>query len=86
MSTKTLTLPATSEKLYTFMRGKGEVAILDIYRHFFGKQAEPGPVSEWRLAQQRLGTPISRLNRRLRAHRQIVTPGRTKGTYVLTSL
>ena len=81
-----LELPAKLQKLYDFMQGKGDTPILDIYRHLNDREPERAQLSEHRYAQQALGTHITRLNRRLREHKQAVRPGRIKGTYVLTSL
>lgn len=81
-----LELPAKLQKLYDFMQGKGDTPILDIYRHLNDREPERAQLSEYRYAQQALGTHITRLNRRLREHKQAVRPGRIKGTYVLLSL
>lgn len=83
---KPLELPAKLQKLYDFMQGKGDTPILDIYRHVLDREPTAAPRSEHRYAQQELGTHITRLNRRLREHKQVVRPGRIKGTYVLVAL
>ncbi len=83
---KPLELPEKLRKLYDFLDGKGDTPILDIYRHVLDREPEPAPLSEYRYAQQALGTHITRLNRRLREYRQAVRPGRIKGTYMLTTL
>ncbi len=78
---KPLELPPKLRKLHDFMQGKGDVDILEIYRDVVS-----GDVPPLRDAQQQLGPYITRLNRRLREHRQAVRPGRIKGTYALTTL
>lgn len=83
---KPLELPEKLRKLYDFLLGKGDTPILDIYRHVLDREPTAAPRSKHRYAQQELGTHITRLNRRLREHKQAVRPGRIKGTYVLTSL
>ena len=79
---KTLDLPPKLEALYGFLRGKGDVAILDIYTSL----VDPREGKPLREAQQYLGPYITKLNRRLREHKQIVRPGRLKGTYCLQAL
>lgn len=81
MSTKTLELPPKLKELHDFLKGKGDVAILEIYRNVVSPRELPQ-----REAQQYLGPYITKLNRRLREHRQVVRPGRIKGTYVLAAL
>ncbi len=83
---KPLELPEKLRKLYEFLQGKGDTPILDIYRHLNDREPQRAQISEHRYAQQALGTHITRLNRRLREHKQAVRPGKLKGTYVLTSL
>lgn len=77
------TYPIQQKKLFDFMWGKGDVPILDLYRHLYDKEPKKGPVSETRDAQQRLGPTITRLNRRLKPHRLKVVPGEMKGTYTI---
>lgn len=78
---KPLELPPKLHELYNFLTGKGDVDILDIYRNVVDPQERP-----LREAQQYLGPYITKLNRRLREHGQIVKPGRLKGTYCLTTI
>lgn len=75
-----LDLPPRLQTLYDLLDVGYDTSIADIHRKLFGEDA---PL---RHAQQRIGTPISRLNRRLAKHRKRVVPGRLKGTYRLTSL
>ena len=79
MIAKPLELPPKLKELHDFLKGKGDVAILDIYRNVVSAEELPQ-----RAAQQYLGPYITKLNRRLREHKQAVRPGRIKGTYVLT--
>lgn len=78
---ETLELPPKLHKLHAFLFEKGDVAIEDIYREVLSPQVPP-----LREAQQQLGPYVTRLNRRLRAHKQAVRPGRIKGTYVLQTV
>ncbi len=72
-------LPPRLQSLYDILSDQYDVPIADIHKRLFGEDA---PL---RNAQQRLGTPITRLNRRLIKHCKKVVPGRLKGTYRLTS-
>lgn len=81
MATKPLELPPKLRQLHDFLAGKADTDIMDIYMNVI----DPDPVP-LRQAQQYLGPYITKLNRRLREHKQTVKPGRLKGTYVLTSL
>lgn len=81
MATKPLELPPKLKELHDFLVGKGDVEILEIYRNIVGSEELP-----LRRAQQYLGPYVTKLNRRLREHRQVVKPGRLKGTYTLTSI
>lgn len=78
---KTLELPPKLKELHTFLSGKGDVDILEIYTSIVDPRERP-----LREAQQYLGPYITKLNRRLREHRQVVRPGRMKGTYCLQAL
>jgi hypothetical protein len=73
-------LPPRLQKLYDSLSDQYDVSIADLHKHLFGEDV---PL---RHAQQRLGTPITRLNRRLAKHKKRVVPGRLKGTYRLTSV
>jgi hypothetical protein len=81
MATKPLELPPKLAELHAFLTDRGDVEILAIYGRIIG--GKPIPL---RSAQQYLGPYITKLNRRLREHRQIVRPGRIKGTYCLVGL
>lgn len=78
---KNLELPPKLGQLHDFLAGKGDVDILDIYASVIGTEEVP-----LRSAQQYLGPYITKLNRRLREHKQVVRPGRMKGTYCLQAL
>jgi hypothetical protein len=73
-------LPPQLQRLYDELAGRGDVSIDVLFRAVFGATESE------RSKQQRLGPYITRLNRRLRASRRKVTPGRLKGTYVLAVL
>lgn len=73
-------LPPKLQKLYDLLSDQYDVSIIDLHKGLFGDDA---PL---RNAQQRLGTPITRLNRRLAKRKKRVVPGRLKGTYRLTSV
>ena len=74
-------LPPKMQRLYDFLDGKGDTPIVDIHNHIYGDD-----VPDLRNAQQRIGSSITRLNRRLVKSKQAVKPGRIKGTYALVSL
>lgn len=76
-----LKLPERQRDLYDLLVGKGDVAVLELYRGM-GGPADHG--SDVRYAQQYLGGYITKLNRRLKEHRIRVKPGRMKNTYALT--
>lgn len=78
---KPLELPPKLKELHDFLVGKGDVDIMAIYLCVIG-----GEEVALRRAQQYLGPYVTKLNRRLREHRQVVKPGRLKGTYVLTNV
>jgi hypothetical protein len=67
-------------ELFRIFEGKEEVAITKAYALYFG---DLEPVT--RNAMQRLGSEVTRLNRRLKSQGLAVRPGRTKGTYRLVS-
>jgi hypothetical protein len=75
-------LPAQQRTLYEALKGKGDVAIGDLFCALL-----PGAEEQERTRQQQmLGPYITRLNRRLSKHRQAVKPGDLKGTYRLVIL
>lgn len=80
---KTLELPPKQQQLYDLLKGNGDVRILDMHACVYGETAD---ARELRNAQQRLGPHITRINRRLRGHGQVVRPGDLKGTYRLAIL
>jgi len=71
-----MTLPPALSKLYSALVGRGDVPIDDLYRLMF----ERDPPKD---AQQRLGSYIVKLNRRLVAKGLAVKPGQIKRTYRL---
>lgn len=75
-------LPPRLKQLYALLPRDKDVPILDIYRAMFPH----GTPAELRYAQQYMGTHITKLNRRLRRHKEVVKPGRLKGTYRLQAL
>lgn len=77
-----LALPPKLKALHDSLLGEGDVPILDIY----AKVADGTQERPLREAQQYIGTYITKLNRKLREHGQVVRPGRLKGTYHLTTL
>ena len=68
-------LPAQLQKLYNALFGQGDVP----FQHLFDLLG----LMEGRNPQQALGPYIVRLNRRLKAHKMRVVPGRLKKTYRL---
>ncbi len=79
---ESMELPPAAQRLFDVFRGVGDVPIPMIHKAVFGDD----PSLDTRGMQQRIGTPISRLNRRLRAHGLAVKPGQLKLTYRLISL
>ena len=77
-------LPIKQARILEAVQGKGDVPILTIYRHAWAADAVPD--IEQRTAQQFIGAHISKLNRRIRAQKLAVKPGRLKGTYYLAAL
>jgi hypothetical protein len=89
MSSEDLKLPASLQKLYdalegdsTFETGYLPVDVAGLHAAVYGETE----IEDVRHQQQRLGTYVTKLNRRLRGHKLAVKPGDRKYTYVLTSL
>jgi hypothetical protein len=84
MSNRTaeLDLPPRQLELYHALAGKGEVKVETLYALLFGRPGDM-PVREM---QQHLGSPITRLNRRLKAAKLVVRPGRLKYAYELVKI
>ena len=72
-------LPRQQAAIYGVLYNAGDVAISDIL-NALGIDA-----ANTTFDQQFLGSYITRLNRRLKAHKQRVVPGRMKRTYRLVS-
>lgn len=79
MSSK-IELPASLQKLYDAVKGGKPVTIDALHDTVFGETLDVR-----RDMQQRLGSYVTKLNRRLKKHDKAVKPGDLKGTYVLTS-
>lgn len=74
--------PAAQLALYTALKGNGDVPF-----HTLLSATQDGAVAaNDPHLQQRLGPYVTRLNRRLKAARLAVRPGRLKGTYCLVQL
>ena len=93
MSNEDLKLPASLQKLFDALRpvdpGNGgpvvrEKSVLDLHEAVYGPLATAQ--TETRHQQQRLGSYVTKLNRRLKGHKLAVKPGDRKYTYVLTKL
>lgn len=76
-----LVLPEKQGRLYRELQGKGDVAISTLYGALFD-----GVGGDQRHQQQILGSFITKLNRRLKVVKQVVRPGRLKGTYCIERL
>lgn len=87
MSSEDLKLPASLQKLYDALAarvlpdGARSVPVAQLHEVVYGHHTE-----DVRLMQQRLGSYVTKLNRRLKGHKLAVKPGDRKYTYVLTSL
>ena len=89
MSNK-IELSASLEKLYVALsearcRPKYEttsVPVADLHKAVYGETE----IEDVRHMQQRLGSYVTKLNRRLKGHKLAVKPGDRKYTYALTSL
>lgn len=74
--------PELQVRLYDALKSGKDTAIADL----FSVAYPDADMAEQRLAQQRLGPPITKLNRRLRSYAYAIRPGRARGTYALVSL
>lgn len=83
MSSEDLKLPASLQKLYGMLAvcPGGPVAVGPLHQEVYGHVTD-----DVRHMQQRLGSYVTKLNRRLKGHKLAVKPGDRKYTYVLTSL
>lgn len=72
-------LPAQQQVLFDLLRNAGDVSIDKLFEAIDGSSEYEGVAR-----QQWLGSYITRMNRRLRAHRLAVRPGALKRTYRLT--
>lgn len=76
-----LALPKQLARLYAMLESGDEVAISTLHEGLdLNEPRDP------RHAQQVVGTYVIRLNRRLKAAKQRVEPGRVKQTYALVSV
>lgn len=83
MSSEDLKLPASLQKLYDALCGNEfGVGVDTLHSAVYGDTE----VEDVRHKQQRLGSYVTKLNRRLKGHKLAVKPGDRKYTYVLTSL
>jgi len=87
MSSEDLKLPASLQKLYDALDVKDavgkrfEIMVGPLHQAVYGRT-----IDDVRYMQQRLGSYVTKLNRRLKGHKLAVKPGDRKYTYVLTSL
>jgi hypothetical protein len=91
MSNKEIELPASLQKLYDALRADDNTAsgavspgisVGRLHLAVYGAT----DVKDVRHQQQRLGSYVTKLNRRLKAHKLVVKPGALKYSYVLKSL
>jgi hypothetical protein len=86
MSSEDLKLPASLQKLYDALQpAEDSRSVLELHEAVHGPLVT-AQVNEVRHMQQRLGSYVTKLNRRLKGHKLAVKPGDRKYTYVLTSL
>lgn len=86
MSSKNIELPASLQKLYDALQpAEDSRSVLELHEAVYGPLVS-AQVNEVRHMQQRLGSYVTKLNRRLKGHKLAVKPGDRKYTYVLTSL
>ena len=88
MSSEDLKLPASLQKLFDALARQTvedtpplPVAVGPLHQEVYGHVTD-----DVRHMQQRLGSYVTKLNRRLKGHKLVVKPGDRKYTYVLTSL
>ena len=74
-------LPRRQKQLYDILVGRGEVAVLDIYRAMNPSDADHRDDPRW--AHQWLGIYVSRANRKLAERGLRIQPGERKLTYTL---
>jgi len=92
MSSEDLKLPASLQKLYDALDARRTpdgvaqaVHVEQLHNAVYGRDAAP-EIETVRHLQQRLGSYVTKLNRRLKGHKLAVKPGDRKYTYVLTKL
>ncbi len=74
--------PEAQVRLYDALKSGKDVTVTDLHNALY----PDADATEQRLAQQRLGAPITKLNRRLKSYAYAIRPGRARGTYALVSL
>lgn len=82
-SSAALSLPPTIQRLYELVKDGKRVPIVKMHEAVFGLPA--GPLSQ-RDMQQRVGSYVTKLNRRIRKQKKILKPAEIKGTYALVKL
>ena len=69
-------------RMFDALRGAGDVHVHDLYKAMRGERS----LGTERRVQQRLGSYVTRLNRRIVSHGLAVRPGERKYTYRLVVL
>ena len=67
--------------LFMLLDGKGDVAIVDLYKGYY--QRDPRVAGSVRRMQQQLGWVIGALNTRLSSDHRRIIPGRARSSYRL---